>query len=101
MIRKTILPLAVIVIVVLTGYFAIQLNSSAAYWCKPYFGFDCDVIAQVACNGNDYFTVSVGSWCDGTICRSAFDLYCVDGVFPFKRYDVIFCEEEGACEGEN
>lgn len=99
MIKKTILLIVVGVIVFLTGYFVVQLNSSPAYWCMPRILFECDVDAQVACGGGDYFLDPEGSWCNGTTCRTAYVLYCENSRGRLVPYDSYYCDDPGGCSG--
>lgn len=101
MTKKIVLPLVVTVIVILTGYFVVQLSSSPAFWCRPKLNFECEIDAQVACGGGDYFTREEGSWCNGTTCRSAHEVYCETRDGSYRPNGVIYCDEIGGCGEPN
>ena len=96
--RKVFFTIVVMILSAITGYFLTQLNSMAAYECKPYLNIDCDAQAQLACEGGDYFAVPVGSWCDGNTCRSLYDVYCFT-INGFKRDSPLYCNDIGGCSG--
>jgi hypothetical protein len=99
--RKIILPAILMVLVIFTGYFVLQLISMPAYWCRPYFDFECDAYAQFICLGDDYFADPEGSWCNGGTCRTLYYIYCDDGSGKLKYKDYIYCDDEWGCDGVN
>ncbi len=101
--RKIFLSIVVTVLIILTGYFVVQLNAAAAFECFPYFNYVCDAQAQMLCGGADYFSQGMGSWCNGNVCRSAYNIYCEtvgQGVLQYA--DHIYCDDTfSTCSGPN
>ncbi len=95
--RKIFLPVVVTFLVIITGYFVVQVNSLPAYWCRPYFDFECDFQAQLACEGGEYFEVSFGAWCNGNTCRSGYVIWCEVGG-NWENNGAIYCDDPGGCE---
>ena len=81
--------------VVLAGmivFFAVQLYPSAQRTCTPVFTWDCDMTAQVACEGDDYTATALYSACIQQKCVSSWKLIC--GIVNGSREWNLTCTDE-------
>ncbi len=107
MTRKTFFLYVTIVLMLLVAYFHIQLNqlqSSMANWCIGEFTWECDVNAQVWCEGGEYIHTKIGSSCNGTTCEAYYQIWCDspgDGGFIFESNIICYTPGDHNCGGEN
>jgi hypothetical protein len=91
--QKTFFTYVTIVLILMAGYFSIQLISSAEKSCLPAWNFDCDVYAQLACMGEYLGAILFHSWCEGTTCVGKWNVYCDHG--PDIDIEEIECTDVG------
>ena len=97
---KSFFSIVALVLIVITEYFVGQLNSSQEITCWPNFDFKCDAYAQLACEGDEYLAQIKGSWCNGSTCRSCYEIWCDVGM-QMEKQGAIFCNNEDGCSGVN
>jgi hypothetical protein len=98
--QKTFLLIVAIVVVLMAGFFTVQLTSLGAKWCIPEFTWECEIEGVVACEGELMGAELVNSECIGTTCRGNWLFHCDEGTDTTYEGPVN-CDDEmnPGCEG--
>jgi hypothetical protein len=93
--KTTFFGITAIIVLLMVGYFALQLKSQPATWCRPFFDYECESYAQLTCaaQGGDYMDESLnGAICLGYSCYGYWAILCNSEARGFYLDD-IWCED--------
>ena len=90
--QTTFFTISAIFILLMAGYFSIQLTALPAKWCLPEFDWECEANAQVACEGQFGSARYEFSTCMGYTCRAYWELFCDQG--PYSQIEHQWCDDD-------
>jgi hypothetical protein len=94
MTQKKFFSLALILAILMAGFFYFKLQSEPAKWCRAYFDFECDIKAQFECLGANYTHEKRGSFCENTTCVSVYHIYCqTEDEVVYEYKGPVDCED--------
>jgi hypothetical protein len=74
--QKTFFSMMGVIVILLFGYFTVQLMSMANKACLPEFDFDCEVRAMSECSFEFVSAILFHSWCENGTCYGEWEIYC-------------------------
>jgi hypothetical protein len=99
--RKTFYTVSLVIIMIITGYFAVQVYALPETECIPYIGYECMSAMEAYCAnlGRDH----VGhylyrSWCYTEDCYGTWKFFC--GLHPNQLSYYKTCKDEGSFQCE-
>ncbi len=96
--QKKFFSIAAIIFISMIAFFTIQLISMQLETCRFELTWECDIEAQVGCEGGDYETKLMYSACIQEDCVGSFSLTCLD---TGQRENNLNCKDEWhiECQG--